>query len=79
LVAIDIDFSVYTVIAVSDERHSYGGHDITISSIVQGGNAITVSVIATAPGEGNVTAAETQPLHIVKIPKTTLPVTFEIN
>lgn len=79
LISIDIDFSAYTVIAAVDERHSYGGYDIAITSVIEENNEIVVIVQSTASGPGSVTAAETQPIHIVKIPKTTLPVTFEVN
>jgi hypothetical protein len=77
ILSAEIDFSAYTVIAAIDERHSHGGFNITINSINQQENEIIVDVETTLPGDENVTAAETQPIHIVKIAKTTLPVTVE--
>lgn len=77
LLAVEVDFSSYTVIAVVDEQHNHGGFDITISSVEQNDDTINVDVEADFPGDGAVTAVLTQPYHIIKIPKTTLPVVFQ--
>jgi hypothetical protein len=79
LMALEIDFSTSTVIAVVDELHSHGGYDINVTSVTEEDNLINVMAEATLPNGGNVTAVLTQPYHIVIIPKTTLPVTFEVN
>lgn len=69
----DIDFSQYTVIAAFSDIQTTGGHFIDVVSVVQTNTALVVSVENSMDGEGNATMIITQPYHIVKIPKTTLP------
>ena len=75
LEGVEVDFTAYDVIATVDEWHPNGGHLIDIASITNIDDVIIVSVEAT--GEGDGTTLVTQPFHIVKIQKTTLPITFE--
>lgn len=77
LLTADIDFSAYTVIAVVDALHNHGGYDIEITSVARNDAAVAVTVETAYPGDGAVTTVLTQPYHIIKIPKTTLPVVFE--
>lgn len=71
----DIDFTNFTVIAAIDEVRGNGGHDLAID-INSNSQNIIVTVTDLIP-EGNATTVITQPYHIVKIPKNTLPVIFE--
>jgi hypothetical protein len=70
-----VDFNNYTVIAVIDQGYSNGGHSIDITSIIEYENNIVVTVEKLLTG--NITLIVTQPYHIVKIPLTTKPITFE--
>lgn len=71
----DIDFTAFTVIVAIDQVRGNGGH---VLGIVVNANPENVLVTVTdlAP-QGNATTVITQPYHIVKIPKTTLPVVFQ--
>lgn len=73
----NIDFSEFTVIAVFDDLQMSGGHYISIESVVQTNTTVIVTVDSSMDDEANVTLIITQPYHIVKIPKTALPVVFE--
>jgi hypothetical protein len=73
---ITVDFTAYTLLAVVDQWYSSGGYKAQILSVIESGGAVTATVNYSAPGEGNVTSIHCQPFHIVKIPKTTLLVTF---
>jgi len=70
-----VDFAAYDVIATVDQWYPNGGHGIEISSVSKVDEGIVVSVEKI--GEGNGTTVVTQPFHVVKIPKTTLPIIFE--
>jgi len=72
-----IDFTAFTLLAVVDEMHTSGGFDINVTDVVEADGIVTVTVETTSQGPGEATAVMTQPYHIVKIPKTTLPVVFE--
>jgi PrcB C-terminal len=73
----DVDFSEFTVVAVFDPIQSNGGHSIDIVSVTEADREITVDVTNLGPEDGNATTVMTQPYHIIKIPKTTLPIVFE--
>ncbi|MFP9100133.1 protease complex subunit PrcB family protein [Flavobacterium sp. RHBU_24] len=73
----DVDFSQFTVIAAFDPIRPNGGHFIDVVSVATTGAAVTVDVNSSGPEGGNATTVMTQPYHIIKIPKTTLPVAFE--
>jgi hypothetical protein len=75
LEGVTVDFAAYDVISTVDQWHPNGGHGIEVSSVVRDNEGITVSVETI--GEGNGTLVVTQPFHVVKISKTTLPITFE--
>lgn len=70
-----IDFSMYDVIAVFDEIKVNGGHALALD-IASTTESIVVTVTDLSP-EGGVLPVITQPYHIVKIPKSSLPVVFE--
>ncbi|MHA3788105.1 protease complex subunit PrcB family protein [Flavobacterium hauense] len=73
----NIDFSQWTVIATFDKIQSYGGFSIDVVSVTEGDTQIVVDVEKSSGGPGAAATVITQPFHIVKIPKTSLPVTFE--
>jgi len=73
----DVDFSQFTVIAAFDPIRPNGGHSIDIVSVIEADREITINVNNLGPEGGNATLVMTQPYHIIKIPKTTLPVVFE--
>jgi hypothetical protein len=74
---ITVDFEEYTVLAVLDQAWPNGGYSAEITSVIEESGAITASVDYSSPGGGNVTTILCQPYHVIKIPKTTLPVAFE--
>ena len=71
----DIDFTNFTVIVAIDEVKGNGGHELDLD-VNSNSQNIVVTVTDLSP-EGNATTVITQPYHIVKIPKNTLPVIFE--
>jgi hypothetical protein len=73
----NIDFTQWTVIASFDQIQSYGGFSIDVMSVTEEDEQIVVDIEKSGGGQGAAATVITQPFHIVKIPKTTLPVTFE--
>lgn len=73
----DIDFSQWTVVAVFDQVQMSGGYAIDVVSIESDNTSVIVDVEKSNGGEGAEATVITQPYHIVKMPKTNLPVTFE--
>ena len=72
-----IDFSKHTIIAVFDEVKGSGGHSIDLSVTYYLDNT-TVSITKNAPS-GIATSVMTQPYHIIKITKSSLPIKFVSN
>ena len=70
-----IDFSKFTVIAVFDAVKTSGGHSIELD-IKPNTENVVVEVSRKSP-DGMATSVMTQPYHIVKIPKTDLPIVFQ--
>jgi len=77
LLDIETDFLQYTYIAVVDVEHEYGGYAIEVTSVVQERNSVVATVETSELGAGSATTVLTQPYHIIRIPKTDLPVTFQ--
>jgi len=73
----NIDFSQWTVIASFDQIQAYGGYSVDVVSVTEEDEQIVVDIEKSGGGQGAAATVITQPFHIVKIPKTTLPVTFE--
>lgn len=71
----DIDFTTYTVLVAIDQVRGNGGHVLDIAVSANPENVV-VTVTDLVP-QGNATTVITQPYHIVKIPKTTLPIVFQ--
>jgi len=77
LVNVTVDLGNYTYLVTMDEWHGNGGHAIGFVSITEANGSIVADVEDSDPDEGAVTTVHSQPYHIVRIDKTTLPVTFE--
>lgn len=73
----NVDFSQFTVIATFDQIRPNGGFSIDITSVAETSREIIVDVNYPDIEGGNATLVITQPYHIIKIPKTILPVVFE--
>jgi len=71
----NIDFNNYTVLAVFDTIKPTYGFYITISDIIENSDSIIVSLVK--EGELTATLEVAQPFHIVKIPKTIKPISFQ--
>jgi len=76
---IAVDYEAYTVIAVVGPFWQNFGNTVEISSIVANNVNLTVTGSISYPEDEYVMPAHSQPYHIVKIPKTTLPVLFDIQ
>jgi hypothetical protein len=73
-----IDFKKEMVIAVFMGERKTGGYEIEIKKIVERENEIIVEVEERGPPpESLQTMALTQPYHLIVIPKSSLPVTFQ--
>ena len=72
---VEIDFSAYKIIAVFDDIKANGGYSLELN-ITSSSEQILVNVTELEP-QGNATTVMTQPYHIVKIPKSDLPIHFE--
>lgn len=75
--ATEIDFNANTLIMAIDGHHSNLGYYLDIVSVIKYENGITVDVNKTVNPEEEILTMESRPYHLVTIPKTTLPVTFE--
>lgn len=73
----EIDFSQWTVIATFDKIQAYGGFSIDVVSVSKEEAQVIVDIEKSSGGSGAAATIITQPFHIVRIPKTTLPITFE--
>jgi hypothetical protein len=73
----DVDFSREMVIVAALGQRTSGGYDIVVDSATATESELVVHVRATSPGASCfVTGALTQPVDIVRLPATTLPVKF---
>ena len=72
-----IDFSRHEVLVAALGERSSGGYDITVSRIATAGDYLYVELTSTRPGSRcGVTAALTQPVDMVRIPRQHPPVMF---
>lgn len=70
-----VDFNADMVIAVFAGTKKSGGYSLGISRIKEAGNKLMVDVVESSPRPGAMTTmALTQPFHIVKLQKSSLPV-----
>jgi hypothetical protein len=74
---VSVDFEQYTVLAVIDQWWGSGGYGVQITSVIDNGQEISAGIDFASVDEGNATSVHCQPYHVIKIPKTTLPVVFE--
>ena len=71
----DINFTEFTLIIAIDEIRPSGGHELGID--VNTDNEIIFVTVTSISPQGQATTVLTQPYHIVKIPKSTLPIIFQ--
>jgi hypothetical protein len=72
----EIDFIQFDVLVCIDEPRGHTGHSIEMVSIIENQEVIDVNIELTDTGTGFDVII--RPYHIVKIPKTTKPVVFEV-
>lgn len=73
-----VDFTKHEVIAVFDGSHSTGGYAVTVSRIVDADGQRTVYLSREEPGETcSISQGTSNPFQIVRVEKTTLPITRE--
>jgi len=72
-----VDFATETVYAVFMGTQFPSGHEIEITSIESNGSQIDVFLTETSPSPNCITIPVfNQPYHLVRLPKTALPVVF---
>jgi len=71
----EINFSEYIILAAFSELRPLGGCSIEIKNVLEYSGGINVTIENFVPNAG--VAEETQPYHIVKIPKTNKQIFFE--
>lgn len=73
----EVDFTQLVLVAVFAGEKRSGGYTIQVQRVIETKQALTVHASVTAPEPDQVTTAQiTYPYHIVKIPRTRLPVHF---
>ncbi len=70
----EINFSEYLIIAAFSDLRPIGGCSIEIKNVVESSESINITIENIIPETG--TAVETQPYHIVKIPRTAKQIVF---
>lgn len=76
----EIDFDAHSVIAVSLGEKSSGGYAVEVVGVERAGDRLVLSVRVRSPAPGAaVTAALSQPYHLVRIPRQKEPVRLEVN
>ena len=70
-----VDFTKYEVIAVFDGTHSSGGYDVDVTDVIDEDGARTVHILRQSPGETCVVTEDiTSPFQIVRVSKSSLPI-----
>ena len=72
----EVDFTQFDVLVCIEQLRGYLGASIEMTSIIEYEENIKVNVVSINPDWGF--AEVTTPYHIVKIPKTSKPVVFEV-
>lgn len=76
----DIDFDAYAVIAVSLGEKSSGGYTVEVVGVERIGDRLVLSVRTRSPARGAaVTAALSQPYHLVRIPRQEGPIRLDVK
>ena len=76
----NVDFGKFTMLVAALGTRPTGGYAVHIGQVLDDGTAIHVSVLETRPGRNCVvTTALTYPIDIALIPRTDLPVLFEVE
>jgi len=74
----NVDFSSEMAIAVFSGERKSGGYSIQVDNIKLAGNKLIVMVSESNPAPGSINMMMlTQPYHIVRLSKSTLPVVFQ--
>jgi hypothetical protein len=71
-----VDFAEDMVIAVSPGLMLTGGYDVEIVTVQDKGDKLSVTILLTRPS-GSATEALTQPYHIIKLEKSTVPIVYK--
>lgn len=74
LEAVQLNFNNEIALTVIDEVKSSGGHSIDVVKVEEQEKEIVITIDRLH--KGNITLVETQPFHIVKIPKKNKPIVF---
>jgi hypothetical protein len=73
-----VDFSREIVLLAAMGVRYSGGHHVRMPAAAVQPNRVVVRVVETSPGSGCVTtAALTEPVDVVKLPRTPLPIEFQ--
>lgn len=73
-----VDFSREVVLVAAMGSRSSGGHHIQLQQAAAQSGTVAVRVVETSPGsECFVTAAITEPVDVVKLPRTSLSIEFQ--
>lgn len=73
----NINFDLFTVIAVIDEVQNTGGYSVNIESIIEQEDEVIVESVFSTPADSNgVTLALSRPYHFVKVSKIDKTVEF---
>lgn len=75
-----VDFTRDMVVLVASGEHRSGGYSVVVTGVEQDAANMYVQVQLRSPGDACVVSeALTQPYHIVLLPRSELPVQFEIQ
>ncbi len=72
-----VDFTKDMVIAVSPGEMPTGGYDAEIVKVQDKDTKLEVTILVTRPSGGAVTESLTEPHHIIKLPKKSVPVVYK--
>jgi hypothetical protein len=73
-----VDFEREVVLLAAMGSRSSGGYHVQVQQAVAQADRVVVRVIETSPGSGCITfAAFTEPVDIVKLPRTAVPIEFQ--
>lgn len=76
----EVDFAKEIVVVVAMGRQRSGGHSIRIVAVERQVSGVQVQAVLQQPGKGCITSASiTSPADIVVLPRSALPVTFDLR
>jgi hypothetical protein len=74
----EIDFSLYMIIASFSDIKNYGGLSLKVEKVINNPENIIVNIKQVVSSDKYVTFNINQPYYIAKIPRSDLPVIFEL-